>query len=271
MALKGNLRDFNVTQLLNLINLARKTGALTLQEKSKLAKMYFKEGKLAYAFLNGQDMGLAGVLQKAGKLTEKQSRIIRNGSKASTDKELGLTLINAGYVSQKDIVESVRAHTLEVVYLIFTWNDGSFRFEPNELPAEGTITVPINLQNIIMEGSRRIDEYQMLQDELPDLDVALRFLERPSANLRGINLSSAEWRVISFINPRNTIRQIAQYNSTNDFQIRKIVYGLLSAGLVELVVPETAPKAAALPEGVSAPPPVKRGLILRLIDRVRRI
>jgi hypothetical protein len=30
MALKGNLQDFSLTQLLNLINLARKTGALSL-------------------------------------------------------------------------------------------------------------------------------------------------------------------------------------------------------------------------------------------------
>lgn len=31
MALKGNLRDFSTTQLFNLINLARKTGALTIE------------------------------------------------------------------------------------------------------------------------------------------------------------------------------------------------------------------------------------------------
>jgi hypothetical protein len=111
----------------------------------------------------------------------------------------------------------------------------------------------------------------MLQDELPDLDVALKFVEHPDANLRDISLSAVEWRVISFINPRNTIRQIAQYNSMNEFQIRKIVYGMLSAGLVEMVGPKGAEKVPAVTEAVSAPPPVKRGLILRLIDKVRRI
>jgi len=34
MALKGNLRDFSATQLLNLINLARKTGTLTIEGSS---------------------------------------------------------------------------------------------------------------------------------------------------------------------------------------------------------------------------------------------
>ena len=71
-----------------------------------------------------------------------------------------------------------------------------------------------------------------MQDELPDLNRALRFTDRPDTKLRDINLSVEEWRVISFINPRNTIRQIAQSNNMDDFQIRKIVYGMFQAGLV---------------------------------------
>ena len=271
MALKGNLRDFTITQLFNLINLARKTGVLTIDRKRKQAKIYFKEGKLVCALVDGHDMGLANMLHRAGKISEEESRIIQSRAETHTEKELGLLLINAGYVTQSDIVESVRSHTLDVVYLTFNWTDGSFLFEPNKLPADGAITVPINLENIIMEGSRRVKEHEMLRDELPDLDVALKFTERPRAKLRDINLSVEEWRVISFINPRNSIKRVAQANSMNDFRIRKIVYGLLSAGLVQLVLPEGAKRVPTLPEGVSAPPPVKRGLIMRLIDRVKRI
>ena len=34
MALKGNLHDFSITQLLNLIHLARKTGTLAIDGKT---------------------------------------------------------------------------------------------------------------------------------------------------------------------------------------------------------------------------------------------
>ncbi|MDH4207989.1 MAG: DUF4388 domain-containing protein [Anaerolineae bacterium] len=270
MALKGNLKDFNVTQLFNLVNLARKTGALTIEGRDKRAEVCFKDGRLVYASLNGQAPGLIGLLEKAGKISPEQSSMIRARSTTSADKELGLLLLNAGYVTQDDIVRSIRDHTLDVVYLLFTWTDGSFTFEPNKLPSEGTITIPINLENIIMEGSRRVKEYEMLQDELPDLDLALKFTERPDARLRGINLTGEEWRVVSFINPRNTIRQIAKANSMSDFKMRRIVYGLLSAGLVELVIPE-GPKTIVTATEVAAPPPVKRSLILRLIDKVKRM
>ena len=54
MALRGNLRDFTVTQLLNLINLAQKTGTLVLDGPSEQAQIAFRDGKLAYARV-GQD------------------------------------------------------------------------------------------------------------------------------------------------------------------------------------------------------------------------
>jgi hypothetical protein len=133
-----------------------------------------------------------------------------------------------------------------------------------------------------MEGSRRFKEFERLQDELPNLDVALRFTDRPDTRLRNISLSVEEWRVVSFINPRNSIRQIAQFNNMSDFQIRKIVYGMLQAGLVELVQPEGVapvsprPGAPAKPAGPSQPampsaPAVKRSVITRLIDRIKRL
>jgi hypothetical protein len=271
MALKGNLRDFSTTQLLNLINLARKTGMLTIDTRDMQARLCFKEGKLIYAMLDNQDDHLATMLHRAGKITEEQARTIQSQAGTKSNKELGLLLINAGYVTQADVVQSVRASILNNVYPLFTWPEGTFRFESNVLPPEDRITIPIDLENLIMEGSRRLKEWERLQDELPNLNMALRFADRPGVQLRNINLSVEEWRVVSFINPRNTIHQIAQHNNLSDFQIRKIVYGLLQAGLVELVQPEGVVKAAApgMPGPTPMtmrPPAVKRGVVERLIN-----
>jgi hypothetical protein len=275
MALKGNLRDFSTTQLLNLINLAHKTGTLTIGTRDGQARLCFREGKLIYATLNGQADHLAAMLQRAGKITEEQARTIQAQAGAKSDKELGLLLINAGYVNQNDIVVSVRTHILNNVYPLFTCSEGTFDFESNVLPSGDRITIPIDLENVIMEGSRRLQESEQLQEILPNLDVALRFAERPGARLRDISLSVEEWRVVSFINPRNTVRQIAQHNNMSDFDIRKIVYGLLQAGLVELVRPEGVAVSAS--SGAPGKVPVavrqsavKRGVVERLIGFFQR-
>ena len=75
MALKGNLKDFSTTQLLNLIHLARKTGALTIQVPSGVTTLFFREGKLVYTTMSGRDGHLASVLSRAGKLSEEHAKI----------------------------------------------------------------------------------------------------------------------------------------------------------------------------------------------------
>ncbi|TET51301.1 MAG: DUF4388 domain-containing protein [Anaerolineales bacterium] len=269
MALRGNLRDFSATQLLNLINLARKTGTLSIERRGGKAALCFKEGKLVYAALDGKDEDLSSILRSGGKIADDLARTIQAQAGGSSDKELGLWLINAGYITQADIVQVIRTHILNNVYPIFTWPDGTFRFESNVLPFEDRITIPVELENVILEGSRRMKEWERLQDELPDLDTTLRFAERPDAKLRNINLSVEEWRVISFINPRNSIRQLAQYCNMTDFQIRRIVYGLLQAGLVEMMhVPKATGAQAPMADGQPMSmrrPAVKRGVVERLI------
>jgi hypothetical protein len=276
MALKGNLRDFSTTQLLNLVNLARKTGLLMIQSPAGTARLYFREGKLIHANIGGADGLLADMLLKTGKLSADQVKMIQTRPEMRSDKQLGLALMNAGYVTQDDIVQSVKNHMLDMVYTLFSWNEGEFQFDQNTLPSDDRIAVPINLENVIMEGSRRIQESERLQDELPDLSsVALRFTDNPDARLRNVNLSVEEWRVISFISPRNTIKQIAQSNGMDDFQIRKIVYGMLQAGLVELARPEgkilPSLTGGGQRRGVEKPPAVKRNVVERLINRIKRI
>ena len=65
MALRGNLRDFTITQLLNLINLAQKTGTLVVDGPSEQAYISFRDGKLAYARVGQEDGTLATVAVNA--------------------------------------------------------------------------------------------------------------------------------------------------------------------------------------------------------------
>ncbi len=281
MALKGNLRDFSTTQLLNLINLARKTGTLTIQGP-EIAHISFREGKLIYAHVGADAHNLAKVLYSAGKLSSEQARIIETKARGFTDKQLGHLLVQAGYVTQSDIIQSVRQHILDIVYRLFTWADGLFRFDPNKLPPSEQITIPIDLESVIMEGSRRLKEWEILQEEIPDLEASLRFTDRPDARLRNINLTVEEWRVVSFVNPRNSIQQIARANNLSDFEIRRIVYGMLQAGLVEFVQPpkpqpvlEAEPMKGARRDKPKPPteqsPAEKRSVVTRLIDRIRSL
>ena len=273
MALKGNLHDFSLTQLLNLIHLARKTGTLALESKNSAARASFREGKLVFAQTNTLDGRLVGMLVKVGKITLEQSKKIPTNK---ADRDLANLLVQAGLLTKAELDQMVRNNVKDVMDRMFGLTDGLFRFEPNVLPEDRLwAEPPINLDGIIMEGTRRLKESERLQEEIPSLEVTLRFTDRPDAKLRNVNLSVDEWRVVSYINPKNTVRQIAQANSMSDLQIRKIVYAMLQAGLVEVIQPAAMP-APAGPGGRAAPPKgfastaEKRSIVNKLINFFNR-
>lgn len=270
MALKGNLRDFPVIQLLNLINLARKSGRLVLEGAGETAWAAFREGRLAWAQFGNEDGSLAAVLRRSHKITKNQYRLLKEKTAQMSDKELGLLLINAGYTTQADILACLQQHYTQVVRRLFTWVEGAFHFEPGAAPPEERIAVRVNLENLIIEGVRQTQEWEQLQDEIPSLDIALKFSERPGTSIHNIHLSAEEWRVVSYVNPKNTLRQIARVVQMSDFEIRRLVYGLLQAGIVELVRAEQA----AVPMGQTFSTTNKeaqRSLVDRLINRIRSI
>jgi hypothetical protein len=276
MALKGNLRDFAVTQLLNLINLAHKTGKLVIEGPNETAQVFFRDGKLAYAQMGPEENGLATILYKAKKLTANQRRVIHERAGDMNDKELGLLLINANYITQQDVLNSLQSYFVSIVNRLFAWEEGFFRFENEALPPNEKISVRIDLENLIIEGSRRMREWDQLQDEIPSLDMALKFADRPGTNIQKVNLSVEEWRVVSYINPKNTMRQIARATKMNDLQIRRTAYALLQAGLVEIVRPEGAPRPVPKPAGlpvstITGTKKERKSLVNRIISRIRSL
>ena len=277
MALQGNLRDFTVTQLLNLVNLANKSGALLIQGPNEGARLIFREGKLAHAQLasdrDGSQGGLPSVLHRAEKINDAQLNTLRTRASGMSDKELGLLLINSGYVTQEDILDSLQSYYVSVLQQLFAWVEGRFKFDPEQDLPDSKIPVRIALENLIIEGSRQVHEWEQLNSEIPNLDMALAFTDRPGVNLKKVNLNVEEWRVVSYINPKNSIRQIAKASKMNELEIRRIVYGLLQAGLVTLIRPEGAPTQL---DGLqSAFPGVEReeqkSLVTRLMKRIRAI
>lgn len=275
MALKGNLRDFSVSQLLNLINLAQKSGALVVEGINGAVTVFFKGGKLCYAQAGQDNNSLVAILHKADKLTTAQQRAIKEHAGDISDKELGLLLINANYISRQDVLSILQNHFIGITKQLFTWVDGFFQFQNNVSPPKDKVIVRVSLENIIIEGSRRVSEWENLQDEIPSLDMALKFADRPGANIRDVNLNVDEWRVVSYINPKNTMSQIAKATNLNDLEFRRITFSLMQAGLVEIVRPKSAPHSAQrqgrIPASTTKNKEEQKSIVHRIITRIRSL
>ena len=269
MALKGNLSDFPITQILNLVNLAQKTGTLHITSQAQQSALVFINGKLVYAQYGNEDNSLVAVLYRARKLNKAQAQLIHQRSSTIADKQLGLMLINAGYLSQAEIITCLQEYYLGVVKKFFTKAEGQFEFEVDGKAPASKITVKLGLENIIIEGTRQMREIEALQEEIPSLEMAVTFKERQGMDIRSLQLSVQEWQVMKYITPKNTIQQIARANKMNDLEIRRVIFTLLQAGIVEMVRPLGTPKmdlSAAMPNQNKKE---QRSILNRLINRLR--
>ncbi|MEO0226261.1 MAG: DUF4388 domain-containing protein, partial [candidate division WOR-3 bacterium] len=119
---------------------------------------------------------------------------------------------------------------------ILRWSKGKFVFVPNEETTENTVGKPI--QFIILEAARRIDEWQRIEKVIPSLDLKVKIVEVPDASIENINLRPEEWKILSFVDSQTTIKGIAQKANLSDFDTAKILFGLVSSGLVRIIKEE---------------------------------
>jgi len=262
MALVGNLRDFGLTEFLFLVDRGYKTGKLTLTTKGDQAELYFQNGKLVYATRYGQDERIGELLVRMGRITQEQlQQALRIQHTQEQNKPLGQILVGRQMVTQEEIYKCVRLQIEEITYALFGWTEGDFRFQPEAAPPDESVTIPLSIENIIMEGTRRIDEWARIKDRIPSLDVVVRFADQPHEKAKGVNLTPDEWRVFARINGMHSIRQIAQQTGLGDFEVARIIYGFLSAGLVVLTkqVPPSPDSRNGRSAGGTPPAPTRGG------------
>src|SRR6185503_20002889 len=104
MALQGSLRDFSVTEILQLLGTQKKTGCLLLEWNAELAMVYIHDGRIVSTRDQGMkvDDPLLRFLRKAQRLSEEQCRGIQAIQKESK-RDLEDLLINGRYLEADEL------------------------------------------------------------------------------------------------------------------------------------------------------------------------
>jgi len=270
MALVGNIRDFGLSDFLYLVDRGYKTGCLHLNREQEAAILFFDKGKLVYATRSEQSERLDNLLTRLGKVTSTQLQEVQ---RAATGIPLGQAIVETQVMSRDELQKTLQTHIEEEVYGLFGWPEGEFRFDQGQKPEPDApiMPTPVPVENLIMEGVRRIDEWGRIKDRIPSTDMVVRFVEQPGEKAKGVNLAPEEWRVFARINGRDTLADIAQKTNLSEFDVCRIVYGFVTAGLVE-VVKRPRPMAGSGGARGAQPleaPKIKKSLVTRIINRIR--
>jgi hypothetical protein len=271
MALVGNIRDFGLSDFLYLVDRGYKTGCLHLDRADDAASLYFEKGKLITASRKEHTSPIGELLVSRGKLTAQQMEHATEVQRNDGGATLSQVMMELNYITRDDLQKILQQHIEESVYGLFGWPDGEFRFEQNQRPepTEPIMPLPLPVEHLIMEGVRRIDEWGRIRDRIPSTDMVVKFVEQPGEKAKGVNLAPEEWRVFARINGRDTLAEIAQKTGLSEFDVCRIVYGFLTAGLVDVIKKSRPVPLNAAGRPLAEAPKVKKGLVSRIINRIR--
>jgi hypothetical protein len=118
----------------------------------------------------------------------------------------------------------------EAVYELAIWPQGEFVFTPGQSSPSSSIQK--SNTNLLMEAARRIDEWQVLSKRIPSTRLVPVFTQKSSNT--SVSFTPQEWALICKIDERRSIEEIAVGLGTSPFETCKILYGLITSGLVEL-------------------------------------
>ena len=233
MGLTGNLKTVSFPDVLQLLSTGKKTGILSVTCGSRKKEIAFREGNIIYAMsVNSNEDLLGNLLLKRGKISKKDLERAITLHKQS-GRALGSTLIDMELFDKFEVADCLRMQIEEIVYNLFSWPEGDFSFDEGGAPQNVQLLVNLSTMNIIMEGTRRIDEWLEIQKVLPPNDVLLRIRLTPKRKTEEVVLSMDEFKILSIINGERTLPDIIEASPIGEFPTCRALYKLIVAGLVE--------------------------------------
>jgi hypothetical protein len=269
MALEGNLRDFGLDAIFQLIANNRNTGVLTLESvQDEKIKISFIQGQVVWADTHPRKVEdrLGYVLVRSGTLTEAHLQEALELQK-QTLQRLGAVLVEHQFVNQKALREALRTQVLQIVYRLFRWSEGEFKFlQEEEIDYDRENFDPIRSDHILMEGMRMLDEWPQIEKKIPDFKKVFQKVAGDDALFEGgeaalpttpegdFDFSDAaeeasgaagppreETLVLARVDGVNSVRDIIDRVPLTEFEVCRVLYAFLERGTIEEKLDRLAP------------------------------
>ncbi len=233
MAIRGSLSEASLADVLQLLALGQKTGVLSLAREGSFGAVHFDRGMIWHAALVNRRDRLGDRLVRAGLLDADALARLYAGLPDDDDRHLAQVLMADDLVEPEVLSRECRTLIEEVVCVLFTWNTGTFAFEPQASPSEPLI-VALPADSLLMEAARRVDEWTQIEKKIPSLDLIFE-LDLTRLQHSGVSLTGEQSSVAQWLDGTHDVSAIVERSGLGEFAVGKALYGLVTAGFAQRV------------------------------------
>ncbi len=235
MALAGNIQEFGLADIFQIVSLQQKTGQLTVEGKEGKVSILLEAG-----FIVGADATFRPIEERLYRTLAHSDAINKFQLKRAletqkkTSQPLWTTLAETKAIDIDTLKTMLSQQIHETIYHVLRWSDGAYRFDPKKhVEYDGNLVNPINTEFLVMEGFRITDEWTEVEKVITSFQLAVRRV--PGTPESPENLSGAESKIFSLLPTERTVQELIDMGQLGEFDTCQVVYELVKKNLVEQV------------------------------------
>jgi len=242
-ALAGDLGAIPLSDVLMMVQDRQQSGTLTAARDRARVQFYLRNGALEFANAIGvpEEFLLGRFLVEQGFVSQTDLEAIVANERQNQKRKLGEALVARGLLDAAKLKDAIRLQTQALVYDVARWTSGRFALDckaawPQEAQSAG---LGLNVDHLLMEGLRRIDEWRVIEREINDFDaVFVREEDRFAALGRG-KLLKDEMTIARLVTGKASVKEIVAESRMGSFDVSRILFRLLRNKLIRKRVSPT--------------------------------
>ncbi len=218
----------SLSDILQWVSQGRKTGTLHITRGAVEKRVSFSSGSIYSSWSNDPRESLGQYLVRERLVTEEQ--LFRTLLRQETEgKPLGALLVGDGPLKDEDLLRILTLKAEETIYDLFHWSEGHFEFKDGEIPRDIPFAVELDVTSVIMEGIRRIDEWERMREVIPSTESTLRAMGQPRDPI--------DHEVLLLCSEGKTVTEIAFAIRRTVFDTTVMLYEMHNRGLIAVEEP----------------------------------
>jgi hypothetical protein len=239
VGITGNLKTMQLGELLQWLSLGNKTGTLLIDGHGIEKRVSFQDGRIASTSSSAEREYLGHFLVSHGFITEEELKMAMEVQEESQIL-LGKILVMINAIAESDLLRLMKKKAEESIYDVFLWTEGDFEFIDGEMPDQKMVPLSLDVTGIIMEGTRRYDEWQMIRQRISDSSVVPEIVRPLDMDV----LADREKLIVPYIDGQRSIEEIALQTHNAEFTVSKLISDGLRSSSIRLL--ESRPRRDAV-------------------------
>ncbi|MFH1808597.1 MAG: response regulator [Pseudomonadota bacterium] len=224
----ADLSKVGLPEVLQLVSLQSLGGLFRIWGPRTRFDIYLKRGRVRAAQAMNADMAfrIGRFLVARNLISQTELEQLARSSSARGGLPLGEKLVRLGHIRAEDLKLAIADQCCELVYESLRVHGGRccLLAGVHPPPEFDAMLVDIDVQGLLLEGLRRVDEWSVIEREVGGFDAV--FAHRPSSMTDPSQFTSDERRLLTLVDGRRTVRDLVSTARMRPFEACKLLYRL---------------------------------------------